>query len=551
MQMKNADIDVNYQGRSLSEIKEPQRYECASIADIILTNKAESLLKKGRSALGQEDHFMSGYLGAENLDEPHGFVAGSSEYLLKSIQIAYFKNNHQTVFNLTKQLLGQAQEIEQDIAAICLYYNGLTYSQRGMMLDAKQLFVQALQTMTPNNLLEGYAELALGSLFFNHQDVHYARTFYLKAYKVALKKRDAQLLCYVYHNVAEGFYYHSQFDLALQSSLRAMSFINRESNPYFAIEGLSVQSDIYLALGKSEKSIALLREASKIDRQYGHTSGRLRIITSLGKYYLETQLPLKAENALWQALSICKKRDLYVYELTIRQQLAAFYKQRGDSDRALEQMECLHDIQRHIGHTLSRDVLSNKLSSVQIQADLEAVVKVNRELHAQIDGLKSLAFIDDLTRLHNRRYLFGYMQKRKTYMKRQDYNYTLAMFDIDNFKAINDTFSHAIGDAVLQQFAWLLNNYTRQSDIVVRFGGEEFVAVFLNTSLDIAHSICEKLRTKIAAYDWVTIHPELTEVTASIGLAQGICSSDLPDVLDRADKKLYEAKQGGKNRSVV
>jgi diguanylate cyclase (GGDEF)-like protein len=126
----------------------------------------------------------------------------------------------------------------------------------------------------------------------------------------------------------------------------------------------------------------------------------------------------------------------------------------------------------------------------------------------------------------------------------------MLLADIDNFKEINDRHGHQTGDKVLSSVAAMLLHDQRQSDIAVRWGGEEFLLVLRGCDLAEAARIAENLRQKIAATP-IAVNGRQTNVTVSIGVSE-YDESELPDqTVDRADAALYEAKKAGRNRVEV
>jgi len=156
---------------------------------------------------------------------------------------------------------------------------------------------------------------------------------------------------------------------------------------------------------------------------------------------------------------------------------------------------------------------------------------------------------DPLLGIFNRRFLDRRMQEEVLRAKRYRLDLALLMLDIDNFKLVNDTWGHQTGDLVLKHLTQLLVESLRQTDILARFGGEEFVILLPHTPEQDALKLAEKLRRIV---EQTPLHrtPEL-HMTVSIGSA-----SLLPDVddasslLERADKSMYRAKQEGRNRVV-
>ena len=129
----------------------------------------------------------------------------------------------------------------------------------------------------------------------------------------------------------------------------------------------------------------------------------------------------------------------------------------------------------------------------------------------------------------------------------------MALCDLDHFKRINDTFSHALGDAVLKVTAQLFKAHFREVDTVARYGGEEFVVLLPQTSAQAATLACEGFRRALEAYPWSELQSGL-QVTLSIGISDGLTSDNLKvasyeTLLSLADKNLYRAKNSGRNQT--
>jgi diguanylate cyclase (GGDEF)-like protein len=120
------------------------------------------------------------------------------------------------------------------------------------------------------------------------------------------------------------------------------------------------------------------------------------------------------------------------------------------------------------------------------------------------------------------------------------------MLDIDHFKRVNDTFGHVIGDRVLQRVARAASSALRGADMIGRFGGEEFIIVLPNASLDVAETIAERVRVAIET-DTIDGFGDWPTVTASLGVASWQPGEATTTLLQRADEALYDAKRGGRN----
>ncbi len=153
---------------------------------------------------------------------------------------------------------------------------------------------------------------------------------------------------------------------------------------------------------------------------------------------------------------------------------------------------------------------------------------------------------DPLTRLLNRRYLPSIIQ-REVHLSIQHHRpFAALMIDIDHFKALNDNHGHPAGDMVLSHFSELLLTTLRTSDFIFRYGGEEFLVLISDSSLDEAALVAEKLRRNVEQHSFHCGETEL-QVTCSIGVALHDGHPDYSMVLKQADEALYQAKQGGRN----
>lgn len=160
--------------------------------------------------------------------------------------------------------------------------------------------------------------------------------------------------------------------------------------------------------------------------------------------------------------------------------------------------------------------------------------------------LFKLATQDPLTGLYNRRYAVEAMNNFKNQSDRYGYPLSVMMLDIDNFKKINDTFGHDIGDEVLKALAKTIKENIRVSDIPSRWGGEEFLIVLPNTDLNGAVNLAERIRESVSQ---TKVGP-VSKFTVSIGVAQYQFGETLNALVIKADRGLYEAKMSGKNRVV-
>jgi len=186
----------------------------------------------------------------------------------------------------------------------------------------------------------------------------------------------------------------------------------------------------------------------------------------------------------------------------------------------------------------------------EMRNKLEALVdERTEELRIKTLELEEQATHDKLTGLFNRRYVDDFLQREIDNAKRYNRPFTVALADIDHFKRVNDSHSHAIGDQVLCRVSEILTNRCRKTDIVARYGGEEFLLCFPDTNAEFAEQICSQIRYAVEKTDWSDIGMGI-RLTISFGIAETDIDSRPTSILSDADTRLYQAKHKGRNRIV-
>lgn len=163
---------------------------------------------------------------------------------------------------------------------------------------------------------------------------------------------------------------------------------------------------------------------------------------------------------------------------------------------------------------------------------------------SDITDLNNLATLDTLTQIANRFEFDKILGHSMAVSRRYGRALSVLLLDIDHFKSVNDSFGHLVGDEVLKAFSELLRQQIRQSDIVARWGGEEFIVLLPDTPLSSAIKMAEALRQRIEIHPF----PSVGHLTCSIGTAEFDTIEEADDLLHRADEKLYSAKHSGRNR---
>jgi polar amino acid transport system substrate-binding protein len=164
--------------------------------------------------------------------------------------------------------------------------------------------------------------------------------------------------------------------------------------------------------------------------------------------------------------------------------------------------------------------------------------------------LQLLSITDSMTKLYNRRYFENTAEHYFQLVKRNKTDLSLIMIDVDNFKQINDNYGHKIGDLVLINLASILISQIRKSDIICRFGGEEFIILLPQTNLEGAALMAEKIRTHIERSNLPLANSGQLNFTVSLGVSQVniLADKNIEDCIKRSDDALYDAKNSGKNK---
>ncbi|MCF6255131.1 MAG: sensor domain-containing diguanylate cyclase [Gammaproteobacteria bacterium] len=189
---------------------------------------------------------------------------------------------------------------------------------------------------------------------------------------------------------------------------------------------------------------------------------------------------------------------------------------------------------------------------------LATVVAICVENATNHERLKRVGLTDSLTGVNNRRFFDQRLQEEVGRAQRSNEPLTCLFMDVDHFKKVNDQHGHQTGDQVLRVVAGLIREQLRASDVLGRYGGEEFAALLVNAPSEAAMEIAERIRAVIEAHLFRTLEGESLSATISIGVAslQRIENENDPSVLatglvDRADQAVYSAKNQGRNRVVL
>lgn len=181
--------------------------------------------------------------------------------------------------------------------------------------------------------------------------------------------------------------------------------------------------------------------------------------------------------------------------------------------------------------------------AVEIFSDNSSKLAVIEELQVT----KDMAYLDELTRICNRRSMAQYFQSKINDFQAKKFPFGVAMLDVDHFKNVNDTYGHDAGDKILKMVADVLSSTSRSFDVVARWGGEEFMVLFANVNESLLKKIAERQRMLIEKSRVLYEGAEIN-ITISIGITLFNEDDDQESVIKRCDDLLYQAKEAGRNQ---
>ncbi|GAB6044699.1 hypothetical protein JCM11957_02970 [Caminibacter profundus] len=195
---------------------------------------------------------------------------------------------------------------------------------------------------------------------------------------------------------------------------------------------------------------------------------------------------------------------------------------------------------------------SEEIKETILKFGVDLINKINKmeekiqELEAELDKAYKELLIDPLTKVYNRKAFEKDLNKILTHGKNKDLDLILTIIDADNFKTINDTYGHLVGDFVLIKLAQFMKSLIRKTDKVYRIGGDEFIIVFNRSTLQNAQKIIERIINKISRTS-LKYKDHIIKVTISVGIAAHKKGDTIESLLKRADKALYRVKSSNKN----
>ena len=368
-----------------------------------------------------------------------------------------------------------------------------------------------------------------------------SRSRYHAAQEIAVTMGDVSLQLRVLNNLSYGEYWAGNPQAAMDTADRMLSLAARNHKQLYITE-LDTVARAQMGVGRyaeAEQTLLNLAPTAASERgNRGRVAGTESLLT-----LVEIQRLLGATDRAWATLELCmrqcEERGLVSVRTRLLQERAELLAADGSYREAFEQHKTFH---------AAFDALLSTERDMRARA-LQALFETDE---ARRDSLRfrEMSLRDPLTGLYNRRYVDEQMDALVRKSAGTGLPLSVGLVDLDFFKIVNDTLSHAVGDDVLVQVSRLLMAAVSEPAFAARLGGEEFLLVLPGVGAQEAVARCEAVRMQIRAHDWAELTGEVT-ITASIGVTTALAGRlARSTMLANADRNLYSAKRTGRDRVV-
>ena len=367
-----------------------------------------------------------------------------------------------------------------------------------------------------------------------------ARTRSLEAMRIAEDHDDDDQIVTILNNMAFTAYVREDAEEADRLAQQMLTFAAARD---LTLDGLSLHTlaSIFLLRGKYEQAEDMLQPI--LDDPEGPLVSEgdtlPECLLTLADVYAHTDRHIEVGETLDVAGALCDERGLASVAARVHRARAEWHATAGRFRQAYEEYRIFHSCSEAL-HSAEREARAYAMQAVFETAEARKISQHFQEM----------AHRDALTGLFNRRHVDETLAEMVAAARRTHEPLSLAIIDLDHFKRVNDTLSHAVGDQVLRHLGELLDEFAAAPECPARLGGEEFVLLLPGTAADLARERCEALAEAVRATDWTPMTGGLP-ITVSIGVTTHVEGPITPaTLLAAADDRLYAAKRGGRNRVI-
>lgn len=505
--------------------------------------------------------------------ERKGQYKASLSYLLVSMDISR-KTNLSELYVLAKRESAYVLTLQENYEA--------------SLNDMQEAYVEAFALN--DHFLIAVINEVYGAIYGYMDDYEKSIDYYQKALDTYERLGYQPYAAEAIYGIATTYRYWKKYDLAIQKFTQyrdKISFTPNKDISFFGEYGLAVT---YAELGQCGKALKTIEYALKLAglqdynaELYKHKASCLISIGSLNEaeqalekaFALYNGMP-ELEGTTWQLSLIKVKGNLLYAQGDIEQG----YKKLKQYYEAYTKLLISNSSQKilKIRETMDLERLDIEISALKQREKVQSLLveqqeqKIQQQYILSLLGFCFIVFVllvvylqyknnkkvldlsitDPLTGVFNRRYIFEYLDKLVLSVTGERGALSVLLFDIDDFKQVNDEYGHPFGDHVLKQVAEITQAELRTGDLLGRIGGEEFICILPRTDNEMASKIAERLKEVIMRELFITSDDDRVFITISIGIsALGEDAIDRASLYIQSDKALYKAKQQGKNQVVV
>lgn len=449
---------------------------------------------------------------------------------------------------------------------------GLAYLFLGDLASALDYHLRALKLFEENGFGDGVS-CTLNNLGEVQQELDRPRDalgYFLKSLETS-ESLDTYTRAHTLSNIGRSYLKLGNFERALVYNNESLALMEQLGDRLGVSYTLDDLGQTHMRMNQLLQAEECLNKSLTVKKEVGAKKGEAETCILLGRLYTRQgrfELALdflheglacgQAANAktevyeAHEALAEAYEQNRQFREATLH--LKFFLKVKDEvfnekSDLRLQGLQIRYEVER-----TQKEKEIYRLRNVELAEAIDelsmltaSLQKANEEKTLLLEQLEKQTREDSLTGLYNRRYFDTKLEQEFGRAKRYNSPLSVMVCDIDDFKRVNDEFSHQIGDEVLRRFAIILQAQVRQVDTVARYGGEEFVILFPETPASEAVKVSERIRAAVVAHAWHDVVPGLN-VTISAGVSAELSGSNYEKLVGLADAKLYEAKRSGKNR---
>lgn len=451
---------------------------------------------------------------------------------------------------------------------------GIAYTELAQFSDAFEYLYDSLEVAQsiPSPRAASYAMFNIARIFIEINDLERAREYFIQSLALNRDTNDHALTSSILSHLGKVYALLKDHDSAIAHLDQSLDIAQQIGNIHDQGIALINTGIAYQENGQHAEAEERLDAAMRVMLATSDRGSQSEILCLLGKNRLAQEMFDEAVALLHRSLRIAEEIKAIGQMWNAHNLLAEVYKTRGDFEKALEHFQQFHliwknyysrDSERRIHAIIAeaeiekarRDAEEHRIKSNALSQALNEAKRAEHEkaktlsqLELQSKILEQLTREDGLTGLSNRRWLDVQVNQEFERARRFNHPLAIALLDVDNFKSVNDQLSHQVGDEVLRQIARILRDSCRSVDCVGRYGGEEFMIILVETSLEQARVLCNKIIETIRGFSWQTIHPQLWNITISIGASEKSQSHSPSEMIAVADGQLYRAKQQGKDQ---